>query len=242
LPGRSPSARAAALPADVLEREAQTTATLHALRQLLERSEAADADGQPHRSSNPVPSAGAAGAEHAPAAAMPHTADQARPRAGRGSTALVGGAVLVGVLAASAYVYLQRQAQPPGARSGEPVSGRGVPAATGILVDPARDERPPAGVDARPEAATPAPAVPAAKGGDTGTPAAAVASVPGGDRRPTGAAKEQAAASTPPAAVPRPRAGEAGQPFELQQPQIGPCTEAVAALGLCRPAPAERKE
>jgi hypothetical protein len=46
----------------------------------------------------------------------------------------------------------------------------------------------------------------------------------------------------PPAATARPRATGAGPSLELQRPRVGPCTEAVAALGLCTPEPAQRRE
>jgi hypothetical protein len=91
---------------------------------------------------------------------------------------------------------------------------------------------------------------------------AAVAGVPGEARGPTTAAVAGSAGSNAPqrrsgtevkdtspgtapaapAAIARPRTVEAGAAFELQRPRVGPCTEAVAALGLCTREPAQGRE
>jgi hypothetical protein len=54
------------------------------------------------------------------------------------------------------------------------------------------------------------------------------------------AVRPEAAAAT--AVVARPRAPEAARAGELQPPRIGPCTERVAALGLCSPTLISNKE
>lgn len=81
--------------------------------------------------------------------------------------------------------------------------------------------------------------------GDVGQPATAPPPGPAGVSERRDAAEAKAApASTAAAAAPapRPRTVETGAGFGLQQPRIGPCTEAVAALGLCTREPAQKKE
>jgi hypothetical protein len=98
--------------------------------------------------------------------------------------------------------------------------------------------------------------------GEARGPTTAVAGVPGEARGPTTAAVAGSAGSNAtqrrsgtevrdtspgtapaaPAAVARPRTVEAGAAFELQRPRVGPCTEAVAALGLCTREPAQGRE
>ena len=78
---------------------------------------------------------------------------------------------------------------------------------------------------------------------ETGPPARSTAAT--ADQRRSGTeAKDSSSgvAAAAPAAVPRPRTSEAAAGFELQQPRVGPCTEAVAALGLCKREPTQRRE
>jgi hypothetical protein len=80
-------------------------------------------------------------------------------------------------------------------------------------------------------------------------PAAATAAVPREGAAPqpgatTAPREDRAAAVTPAAgASAPPQAGEAGTGIERPPPaRIGPCTEAVATLGLCNPEPTQRRE
>ena len=139
------------------------------------------------------------------------------------------------------------------------VAPAGAPVATGIVVDPSVVAAPasptpaavvaPAVAPSAPRASTvppvrPGTAIPGdASRPETGPPARSTAAT--ADQRRSGTeAKDSLSgvAAAAPAAVPRPRTSEAAAGFELQQPRVGPCTEAVAALGLCKREPTQGRE
>ena len=182
----------------------------------------------------------------------------AEPPARSRPHALVVGVVLVAFAAATYFAYRQRSMlevrepvrveAPPPARAASNADkifdGKtDTNAFSGTIVKtPA--ERPPA---ERPPAATPsvATAAPAQKNnsakGAAAVPVELIATKPGVE---TG--RESAAPSKTPPATTRSisaRAGPQGETasgLEKRAPAIGPCTEAVAALGLCTPDPSKR--
>jgi hypothetical protein len=138
------------------------------------------------------------------------------------------------------------------------------PAATGAVKDrsdPAEAGAPIAGAPVSPGASTPAPeparsvptaavpptvaaepksTLPAAEGGVVPSQQGNASRTAGNEQRGAPPTGDRPAAS---AAVPsvRPRAPDTGAGV-VQPPRVGPCTDAVAALGLCTPEPIQRRE
>ena len=177
----------------------------------------------------------------------------------RGRLAVMIGAAALGVFAASAYYAYRWVADTRAVPIADKAGDAGAPVATGIVVDPPVLAAPasptPAAVVAPAVAPSAAPAstVPPVRPGtaipgdasrpETGPPARSTAAT--ADQRRSGTeAKDSSSgvAAAAPAAVPRPRTSEAAAGFELQQPRVGPCTEAVAALGLCKREPTQGRE
>ena len=184
---------------------------------------------------------------------------------GWGLAVIVGTVVLAVSVAGGYYAYRGRQAVDAsrfGAASGA-ARGSGGPAAIGALVSPS--ESPGGGV---PGASSPTVAPPVAADAQRVAPAlegsaaavrstappdqarsAATPAVPRSSgetipspRRP--AAEARAPAETDPVpAGPRPRTAEVAPGIIERQPaRVGPCTEALAALGLCAPESVQRRE
>lgn len=251
------------------DQDARVSATLRQLREYLERSDAEPAvglQGRPHPPVPPHPTRGVgAGGSAAPRPYPVSTVTEpwvlhAEPRKARRrrGAAIVGSAALV-VFAVSGY-YVYRWVSDSSLvadRAGE--GGNRV--ATGTVAEPAANLDAGAPTGSTPSTlATPAIAVPPPTSGVTAvrpgtvdpgeargpTTAAVVGSVGSNatQRRSGADAKDVSPGTAPaaPAAVARPRAVEAGAAFELQRPRVGPCTEAVAALGLCTREPAQGRE
>jgi ribosomal protein L40E len=247
------------------DKDARVSATLRQMREYLERSDAEPAVGLQRRPDPPVPQqtrgAGAGGS----AAPRPYPVStvteswvlQAEPRnTHRGRSAAIAGSAALVILAASGY-YVYRwvaDSLPVADKAGE----GGSRVATGTVAEPVAKPDVGAPTESTPSAlATPAIAAPPPT---SGVPAVRPGTVvPGDARGPTTAAVAGSARSnTPPqrrggadakesspaapTAVERPRTIEAGAAFELKRPRVGPCTEAVAALGLCTREPAQGRE
>ncbi len=192
-------------------------------------------------------------------------APQIVPR--RGLAVIVGTVVLAVVAATAYYAYRERPVpdvpQIPAASGA--VSDGGSPAATGALVNPsatAGDGVPTTSTSALavtpPIAADPQPIAPAPEAAiRSGTAAPDAARSPataplarssGGTtisaRRPGVEARDPSKVAAPvPAGVARPRSADAGPGILERQPaRVGPCTDAVAALGLCVPEAIQRRE
>ena len=180
----------------------------------------------------------------------------------RGPVLVVIGTAVLGVLAASAFYAYRWQADTDALPEAGKAGNAGAPVAAGTIGEiaspadaaPAGSARA-AGVPSAVTSPTPAPvrAVPPvlpgtvsagdAKRPETATPARSPAAAT--DLRRSGAEARDSSSGVPAAAppgVPRPRTTEAAAGFELQQPRLGPCTEAVAALGLCTREPAQGRE
>ena len=188
------------------------------------------------------------------------SAPRAEPRAAhRGRLAVMIGAVALGVFAASAYYAYRSVADTRAVPIADKAGDAGAPVATGIVVEPPVLAAPasptPAAVVAPAVAPSAAPAstVPPVRPGtaipgeagrpETGPPARSTAATADQHRSGTEAKDSSSGvAAAAPAAVPRPRTSEAAAGFELQQPRVGPCTEAVAALGLCKREPTQGRE
>jgi hypothetical protein len=242
------------------------------LQQLLEYSSApADIGSSDRRSLDPPVPPGARGAatrtsDHAPrpyavSAVGEPKAFRVEPRLiRRVRSAVILGIAVLAVAAASAYYFYRWLVDiPPTAIATENAGKGGSPVATRVLVEAGTAPSakaptgasstvaltPPLGAPA-PESSVPAvrPGTVTAARGDAGGPASMTRS-PGADQRRHGAeggSLPQPPAPAAPAAVARPRTSEAGPGFELQKPRLGPCTEVVAALGLCTQEPAQGRE
>jgi hypothetical protein len=178
--------------------------------------------------------------------------------------AVVGGTVVLAVVVAAGY-YAQRARQADVSRLGAvsgTAKGSGGPAAIGALVNPSDSASggapgasspspaPPAAADAKPIAPAAEVSPAAARSGATPPDEAHPAATPAVARssgetltRPRRPAPEARAETVPVPAGPRPStAGVAPGVIEHQPPRVGPCTEAVAALGLCAPESVQRRE
>jgi len=169
-----------------------------------------------------------------------------------GLAVIIGTVAIAASVAGGYYTYRGRQAVDAsrfGAASGA-ARGGGGPAAIGGLVNPAEsaggatpvatDTQPTApaadgsAMAIRPGTTAPVEARPAATPPVAGSSGEAMSS----PRR--AAVEAKAPAETAPVPTgPRPRAGAPG--VIEQPPRVGPCTEAVAALGLCAPESAQRR-
>ena len=250
----------------------RTLATLQHLRHLLDRSDADAATGSPAQGipDPPVPH-GAGGSTERDSADAPRypvsavtepAAPRAEPRiAHRGRSVVMISAATLGILGASAYSAYRWLADTPPVPAGDKAVGAGGPVVKGAVGEPGGTPTAAAPVSPTPAAvvtptvaaSTPAKSVPPVR---PGTASPDDASRPGTDppARSPGATTDQrrsgaeaqdsspGVASAAPAPVPRPRTAEAAAGFELQQPRIGPCTEAVATLGLCTREPVQRRE
>ncbi len=201
----------------------------------------------------------------APAVASPTTRSAPRILPHR-RTALIVATLVLAVLAAGGYyAYRERPVPDVPAASGA-VKDAASPAATGALVDP------PVGAGgAAPLASTPALAItpraaaddqPVAPASESGVAAVRPGTTVPGDapspattsparspgtatspRRPGAEARDPSeGAAAVPAAVARPRSAAAAPGIIEAPPRVGPCTEAVAALGLCAPEAVQRRE
>jgi Double zinc ribbon len=185
----------------------------------------------------------------------------------RGLAVIVGTVVLAVVAATAYYAYRERPVpdvpQIPAASGA--VRDGGSPAATGALVNPSATAgdgvptastsalavTPPIAADAQPIAPAPEAAIRSgtAAPDDARSPATApLARSSGGTtisaRRPGAEARDPSKVAAPvPAGVARPRSADAGPGILERQPtRVGPCTDAVAALGLCVPEAIQRRE
>jgi len=164
---------------------------------------------------------------------------------------VVGAAVLAVFVAAGYYAHRTRQADASrlGAVSGT-AKGSGGPAAIGALVSPSDSAgggapgassptlAPPAAVDAKPISPAPEVSPAAARSGTTPPDEAHPAATPAVARS-SGETLASPRRSAPEARAP---AGVPPGVIEHQPPRVGPCTEAVAALGLCAPESVQRRE
>lgn len=167
--------------------------------------------------------------------------------------AAIFGAVALAVLAVGGYYAYREHPVPDVPAASGAVKGGGSPIATGAPVDP------PASADATaPAASTPALAVtPRAAGndkrvairpgtgvsGDATAPLARSGATETSPRRPGAEAKAPSEPAAPvPAAVARPRSAGASPGIIERPPRVGPCTDAVAALGLCTSEAIQRRE
>jgi len=173
-----------------------------------------------------------------------------------GLAVIVGTVVLASSIAGAYYAYRGRQAVDAsrfGAASGAARGSVG-PAAAGALVNPSEGAgsggasvsspisagTPPVAIDAPPTAPAPDGSAAAMRPGSTPPAEARSATTPPGARssgEALGSAR-RAAAEAKAAAEPageRPRAAGVAPGVIEQAPRVGPCTEAVAALGLCTP-------
>ena len=250
----------------------RTLATLQHLRHLLDRSDADAATGSPAQGipDPPVPH-GAGGSTERDSADAPRypvsaVAEPAAPRAEpriahRGRSVVMISAATLGILGASAYSAYRWLADTPPVPAGDKAVGAGGPVVKGAVGEPGGTPTAAAPVSPTPAAvvtptvaaSTPAKSVPPVRPGtaspdDASRPGTEPpARSPGAttDQRRSGAEAQDSSpgvASGAPAPVPRPRTAEAAAGFELQQPRIGPCTEAVATLGLCTREPVQRRE
>ena len=249
--------------ADTLERDAKLLATLHELQQRLTQIEVGAAGRDPDRGkleaqgADPPPELAVVArpddairhptpAVYGPAASRPGRR-MARPRS---KGMLIGTAALAGVAMAAYFAFDQRQAadatRAPAA-AGRVVAGE---SAAEAVLPPGADTtnaQPPG--DTPKEVPTPAVRPGVAPGaqpvarpgpGNIAPPRQESASRPAvvpQREGPVASAAPAAAASAPPR-PPETRAGIERPP----PPRIGPCTEAVAALGLCTPESTQRRE
>jgi hypothetical protein len=172
------------------------------------------------------------------------------------------GAVLLGCLVAAYFFYLGMAPLPPDGFAGNADAGGSSAVATGAVVGarggpgieaPAAKSTPTTTPLPAAAASTSATEVPVVRPGTARlddrrapetTPLAGPSGETQGQRRSGEDAKDSAprAPAVVPATVARPRTIDAGAGFELQQPRVGPCTEVVAALGLCTREPAQGRE
>jgi hypothetical protein len=252
--------------------ELDPDATLQRLRQLLDRPDSDAATGSPAHviPDPPVPhgargstESDSAGARRYPVSAV---TEPAAPRVGpriahRGRSVVMIAAAALGILAASAYSAYRWLADTPAVPAADKAVDAGAPVAKGVVRELGGTPSAAAPVDSTPAAvvtpavaaSTPASTVPPVRPGTVspgdadrrGTDPPARSPAATTDQRRRGAearAPSSGVASAAPAAVPRPRTTEAAAGFELQQPRIGPCTEAVATLGLCMREPVQGRE
>lgn len=255
---------------DALAGDARVAATLQHLRQLLDQSDPeAPADAKTGAAPDPpVPlrdrNAAAPRSDEPPqypvsAVGQPRwVGAEARPER-RARRRLFIGAALLGCLVAGYFFYLGIAPLAPADTPDRAETGAGSGVATGTVLSP-----PDVPAGGSPTKSTPAPAltptraastpsndVPVvrpgtARPGDRSapetTPSAGPLRADPGQRRGGDDAKDSPpkAAAVVPAPAARPRPTDPG--FELQQPRVGPCTEALAALGLCTREPAQRRD
>jgi hypothetical protein len=233
--------------ADALDRDAKVFATLGELRQRLAEIEAGTADrgldrggvdSQPSNLRAEIPAAPWAGA--AASYPTPAVALRSAPRAGRrialrrSAGMVVGTAALAVVAVASYYAFEQRPI----------VDASKIPAVTGEVKgggDPAKADSP-ASSDTTSAEATPSgpAALPLPRVTHGVAPTQGSATRPGGAAQREGPVTSAAPAVTTSAGA-RPAETSAG--IERPPPnRLGPCTDAVAALGLCAPEPTQRRE
>jgi hypothetical protein len=252
-----------ALDADALDRDAKILATLQELRQRLAQTEAGTAGRGPDRGNvdSPAPDlepemAVAHWADTATAYPPPAVARPSAPRPGRrlalprSAGIVIGAAALAAVVGAGYYAFDQRlfvDASKAPAAAGEVKGGD----ERAEAVPPASPDKPSAEAAPIKAAAAPLPTVtpgvaPSAQP-DRRTPAAPLA--PTQQRsasRPGGAPQREdlvTSAAPATAASARPRPAETRAEIERPAPpRLGPCTDAVAALGLCTPEPTQRRE
>jgi Double zinc ribbon len=188
----------------------------------------------------------------------------------RGLAVVVGTVVLAVLAAAGYYAYRERPVldfpQVPAASGA--VKDSDSPAATGALVNPSASAgggvssastpalavTPPVAADDQPIALAPEDSVAVihsgtAPPGDARSPATGpFARSSGGTtvgaRRTAAEARDPSKSAIPvPAVVARPRSADAGRGILERQPaRVAPCTEAVAALGLCAPEAIQRRD
>jgi hypothetical protein len=184
---------------------------------------------------------------------------------GWGLAVIVGTVVLAVSVAGGYYAYRGRQAVDAsrfGAASGA-ARGSGGPGAMGALVNPSESAgrgapgassptlTPPVAADAQPIAPALEGSAAAIRSGTTPPDEARSAATPpvarssgetiSSPRRPATAEARAGAEAVP--AGPQPRTtGVAPGIIERQPARVGPCTEAVAALGLCAPESVQRRE
>jgi hypothetical protein len=247
LPERTSAAPAASGEADV---DAKGLASLHDLRQRLARIEAetrlgvSEADHPPPMSDAPRGDLGMA--HPAPAVVLPPLPRGPRTGASRGARLVLGTAALAGI-AIAGYYALEPDAAieaPKAPMAAGEVTGSGDPAKAVPPASPATRADPAAVTSI----AAPVPMVThgVAKGAG---PAPAASDAPPPDARPprptAAAPRENPIVSATPAAAAGalPRPAESGTGIERPPPAgIGPCTDAVAALGLCTPEPAQGRK
>jgi len=186
----------------------------------------------------------------------------------RRGLAVIVGTVVFAVLAAAGYYAYRERPVPQVPRASGVVKDSGSPAAAGALVNPSvsgsdgvpsastptRAVMPPVAADARPiaparEGSATAIRSGTAPPGDARSPATApFARSSGGTttraQRPDAQARDSSEAATPvPTGAARPRPADAAPGIlERQPPRVGPCTDAIAALGLCAPEAIQRRE
>jgi hypothetical protein len=249
--------------ADGVDRDAQLFSTLQELERLLASSNPGVARGgldgkspgaatrDDDQGAVVTPSVDARLSYPAPAVASPTV--RAAPRiVSRRRPAVVVGMVILAVLAAGGYYASRERPVPdvPAARGA--VTDGGSPAATGGPVEqPASASGPAPATSTSALAVAPAPQGVAAirpgtaAPGDARSPAAAP---PAGSPGPAAAPGRPGAEAAvrpelaAPAAAARPRRADAGPGIIERPPRVGPCTDAVAALGLCAPESIQRRE
>ncbi len=237
--GRTQLIAQPSLGADGLDRDARLFATLRELQRLLAQSDTGAVAGRPDGNSVGAHAARAdvrrALGSLADAlwsypasviAGSPSPAIRVGPRVvpRRGLAVIVGTVILAVLAAAGYYAYRERPVLdvPQVPRASGVVKDSGSPAATGAVVNPSAS----AG-DGVPGASTPALAAtpPVARE------AQPIAPAPEGTPTPV------------PTGIARPRSPDAGPGIlERQPPRVGPCTDGVAALGLCAPEASQRRQ
>ena len=258
--------------ADALDREAKAAATLQELRELLAQTESGPAGhmpdpGTPLAANKPtVDSAKTMGAllDGVPSYPAPAVTPASEPHPVRERVALPRRGVLVtaAVLLAAALAYFASGRHPTAEVAQTPAAAGEVKGAA-----PAAETENPVALGSRVEAApipsAPAAVVPTVTHGvaprpqepppDSGVAPSSVTPPPTASIAPArqanaGAIQQregQGGGVAAPAVVAgqRPRAPESGTGIERPAPpRIGPCTEGVAALGLCTREPAQRRE
>ena len=177
----------------------------------------------------------------------------AEPPAHQRPHALVVGIVLVAFAAASYFAYRQRsvlevrepalvEAPPPASAATKIDRNADLKTETNAIIGTivrTPGEDPP--IVSSPAASTPPAQKSSRANGAAAVPAELIATKPNAESR-----RESAAPSTTPPAIPRSNTAkpsprpELANGLEKRAPAIGPCTEAVAALGLCTPDPSKR--
>jgi hypothetical protein len=261
--GRTQPIAQPSLGADGLARDARLFATLQELARLLAHSDSGAVARRPdgntlgtHAANADVRTAVSPLADalwsYRAAAVAGSSAIRVGPRIvlSRGLAVIAGTVVLAVLASAGYYAYRERPVldvpQVPAASGAARDSGG--PAATGALVNPSASAgggvssastptlavAPPVAADAQPIAPAPEDSVAVIRSG----------TAPPGDARSPATAPFASEAATPvPAGVARPRSADAGPGIlERRPPHVGPCTDAIAALGLCAPEAIQRRE